>query len=489
MSFKFAVTLNDPTSSASDAAIVADMNAAAQAWSSYIDGKGVIDIALNVSSTTDFADGGPDAGRTVGQNGGVSVLQYGTISELKTGVDLNGASADVTINISQSYVQKGFYITSDPATRASVPVGQWDMVSTLIHELGHGLGIAGERDDNGVLSGAESQWDRLVQIHSDGSAWFTGTYARAIYGGDVPVTTLHNGEDYYHLSNGTDRAASDVMNGKGELDGTIYGVSDLDLAILKDLGVPVSLSTSRDPLIDPFFYLSRNADVSAAHLSAETHYRTWGWHEGRDPNPDFSTAGYLSANPDVNAAGMNPLDHYDQYGWKEGRDPSATFDTTLYLQHNPDVAAAGVDPLASYLQYGQFEGRQAYAAVGSHIMADGFDAEYYLLANPDVGRAGMDPYQHYITYGWKEGRNPNAYFDDAGYLARYADVKAAGVNPLDHYAQYGWKEGRDPSASFDTKAYEAAYADVKAAGVDPLTHYLQYGVYEDRSAFGDGVLG
>lgn len=257
-----------------------------------------------------------------------------------------------------------------------------------------------------------------------------------------------------------------------------------------------TVTETGDPLVDDLFYYIRNKDVFTFPMDAEAHYNQYGWHEGRDPNGFFSTAGYLGANQDVEAAGLNPLQHYDQYGWHEGRDPAANFDTTLYLLNNPDVAASGVNPLTHYLETGREEGRQAFAAIGpgGQINAqEGFDAEFYLLSNPDVGAAvpaGADAFafalQHYNQWGWHEGRDPSAFFDTSGYLAAYADVAAAGINPLEHYHDWGWREGRDPSVDFDTSSYLAAYPDVAAANIDPLIHYLQYGVYEGRSSFADG---
>ena len=70
------------------------------------------------------------------------------------------------------------------------------------------------------------------------------------------------------------------------------------------------------------------------------HFNGVGWHEGRNPNAWFDTAGYLAHYTDVAAAGINPLQHYEKFGWNEGRDPSAGFDTLGYLAANPDVAAA-----------------------------------------------------------------------------------------------------------------------------------------------------
>ncbi|MCJ2112984.1 hypothetical protein MKK64_17525 [Methylobacterium sp. E-025] len=280
-------------------------------------------------------------------------------------------------------------------------------------------------------------------------------------------------------------------------DGTVNDLSNVHQINFTDGSIIKSTVYS---LVNDIFYLANNKDIWNAHVDANVHYNNNGWHEGRDPNPFFSTIGYLAANADVRAAGINPLTHYDGNGWKEGRDPAADFDNELYLARNPDVKAAGTDPLQHYLQYGQAEGRQAYTAIGK--VSDlgthpGFDAEYYLLSNVDVAKAAIAAggdsfafaYQHYETYGWHEGRNPNAVFDVKGYLAAYGDVKAANIDPLTHYDLYGWREGRDPSASFDTKAYESHYTDVAKAGMDPMLHYLQYGGIEGRPSFNDWHFG
>jgi hypothetical protein len=110
-------------------------------------------------------------------------------------------------------------------------------------------------------------------------------------------------------------------------------------------------------LVDDLFYYSHNHDVWNAHVDADAHYNTFGWHEGRDPNAFFSTTGYLTAYADVQAAGVNPLGHFHAFGWLEGRDPSVIFDVADYLAANPDVAAAHVDPLEHFLVFGHQEAR------------------------------------------------------------------------------------------------------------------------------------
>jgi autotransporter-associated beta strand protein len=238
-------------------------------------------------------------------------------------------------------------------------------------------------------------------------------------------------------------------------------------------------------LVDDLFYYSTYHDVWNAHVDADVHYNSNGWHEWRDPSAFFSTSLYRAAYQDVTG---NPLDHWHAAGWSDGRVPSFTFDAREYLADYPDVAAAHVDPLEHFLHYGAQEGREPTAPTGL-IAANGFDYIYYLKNNPDVLAAHIDPLEHFNTHGWHEGRNPNAFFDTNGYLATYGDVAAAGVNPLDHYHHYGWAEGRDPSVDFDTGTYLATYSDVAAAHIDPLRHFLQDGIHEGRSPFGDSLWG
>ena len=118
--------------------------------------------------------------------------------------------------------------------------------------------------------------------------------------------------------------------------------------------------------IDDLFYYARNHDVWTTGWSAEDHYNINGWHEGRNPNPFFSTNYYLSVYGDIAAAGVNPLDHYNASGWQEGRNPSAGFNTNAYRSANPDV---GGNPLSHYLYFGMNEGRSP-VATGLPIILD-----------------------------------------------------------------------------------------------------------------------
>jgi len=109
------------------------------------------------------------------------------------------------------------------------------------------------------------------------------------------------------------------------------------------------------------------------------HYMTYGWREGRDPHPLFSTSFYLQQNADVAAAGENPLVHYCLVGWKEGRDPHPSFDTSWYLDQHPNVVANAINPLAHYIAFG----RQEYRDVD-------FNRTQPLLPKLDVSEGSVD---------------------------------------------------------------------------------------------------
>ncbi|WP_397420243.1 hypothetical protein [Phenylobacterium sp.] len=65
---------------------------------------------------------------------------------------------------------------------------------------------------------------------------------------------------------------------------------------------------------DRAFYLTRYPDVAASGADPLEHFMAHGWHEGRDPNPDFSVLEYLAAFPDIAASGANPFLHHLTHG-------------------------------------------------------------------------------------------------------------------------------------------------------------------------------
>ncbi len=59
---------------------------------------------------------------------------------------------------------------------------------------------------------------------------------------------------------------------------------------------------------------------------------------------------YLLQNQDVKNSGVDPLKHYLNFGWREGRDPSPFFSTDKYLKKHPELRRQGICPLVHYVK-------------------------------------------------------------------------------------------------------------------------------------------
>lgn len=193
---------------------------------------------------------------------------------------------------------------------------------------------------------------------------------------------------------------------------------------------------------------------------------------------EFDAEFYVSRYPDTQEKGLTPLEHYISFGWKEGRDPNPEFSTELYLEHNPDVRDSGIEPFYHFLKFGRKEGRSLSSQGGlaslSHdldhvrsVLKDQFDRAFYLEQNPDVLEKGLDPLEHYVLQGWKEGRDPSPEFSSAFYLDRNLDVELTGVNPYYHYIEFGRQEGRPPKPLGDAESKPAKRQDPE---IEPPSH-------------------
>jgi Ca2+-binding RTX toxin-like protein len=253
MTFKYTVTLSDPTNalSASQAAgVIANMQGALEIYSRNITGQGTLEVLVSVDLT----------GRTVGSGrslaavtkavvDGKTVIYEGAAAELITGVDPNGATYDIEVTLPPSYLTNTLWLDPDPMTRSTpVAAGKFDAVSFFLHEVGHALGFNGRGDSNtGVVAGTTlSVYDTFVKT-VNGVPVFTGPNAVAAYGGSVPLST---GEfnSYVHYG----RVSADGLN-LNLMEGSTYSpagvrwyVDAIDLAFFRDIG----LTTVTTPVAD-----------------------------------------------------------------------------------------------------------------------------------------------------------------------------------------------------------------------------------------------
>jgi hypothetical protein len=240
---RFTVHLSDPSHEAAglERSILADFREAAGDWLSHFADQGSIDFQVVIAPTAvGRSESAPASLVAAGYDQGIPLYQPGTLHELATGIDVNGAAPDAVITIDPSYLRHDLWIDPSPAHATSlVPSDRVDLTSIFRHEIGHDLGIIGATPAGASSPGWETTFDAQTAT-INGGVFFVGAHARAVYGGDVPITTLSNSEALSHLGNTlAEPAGQDLMNGVAFYFGTRYEVTPLDLAILEDIGAPV----------------------------------------------------------------------------------------------------------------------------------------------------------------------------------------------------------------------------------------------------------
>ena len=265
--FQYTIALDDTAGLGTDVEneIVNDLSAAASDWSQYVTGHAPLRILLNITSTassgSELANGGFTASLPNGEViGGQTIYVPSSIYALTTGNYISGTTADIVVNLPLTSGELGssggLYVNPDPfAGGGTVPADEFDLLTVFRHELAHGLGFDGFTDPlTGVLGSDVTLFDHYIQDTVNGggtitAANFVGPNAEAAYGvflgtdvaTPVPLTVLYNGENLFHVSNSSIQPlGKDLMSGVGLNAGVSRDISSVDLAMLQDVGLPVT---------------------------------------------------------------------------------------------------------------------------------------------------------------------------------------------------------------------------------------------------------
>jgi hypothetical protein len=143
------------------------------------------------------------------------------------GIEVPGTDAFIQFNHA---MWSGLFFDPTPFDGLDVPSDQVDLISTITHELLHAIGFNNFTDDGSGQNelGVTLPMDRFMFLSPEGIMYFTGEEAMAVHGGPVPLAygTLA------HLD-----APNDLMHPYAYAGYRDY-VSDLNLAMLRDMGVP-----------------------------------------------------------------------------------------------------------------------------------------------------------------------------------------------------------------------------------------------------------
>jgi Ca2+-binding RTX toxin-like protein len=235
---------------------------AGQVWSRYLDAARNITLTVNFGFIDEDNNTLAQAGSSFVRRGvtadGDPRFVIATAVEVATGFDpLSSPDIELEINLNNL---SDLYFDPDISTADDIPSNLSDGFSVILHELGHGLGFLGfieTPDDLNDPDRTISSFDEFIRF--DGTVpFFTGPNARAVFGGDVPLTEDSNN----HVGNPDD--PDDTLTGEGgdvlqafSIRGVRESISALDIAILQDVGFPIRTASSAS---DELFGFEQNND-------------------------------------------------------------------------------------------------------------------------------------------------------------------------------------------------------------------------------------
>ncbi len=257
------ISFDDPdgTWSAYYADITRVLQAAGAEWGSIFDSDASIEISVRFD---------PDLATSFGRSltsaflehdaDGFDIYEQGAAAEINTGLDPNGATPDVEIAIGVNYLVDSLWFDPDPSARtAAIPAARIDAMSVMLHDLGQALAYNGWSDwSTGQLPGTyASTFDQY--IYEDGqSSYFSGANAHDVYSSDLP---MGNGNVFHWGSPpaGVDMGAQ-LMNSLALNPQQRYDISDLDVAVMKDIGM--SIESAPPVVIEKRFNFETGQSIS-----------------------------------------------------------------------------------------------------------------------------------------------------------------------------------------------------------------------------------
>jgi len=257
----FTITYTDPSGVAKNTPLIGPtIEAALKYLDQYVVFKGKVDIEVVIGPT----DSGHFAGSSdliiVGDKDGKALVNSTIVGEAATGKDPFPFASDIQIYIdpdSEDFKNTWWDPNIATSLKGVVPLDKSDAFSTMLHELLHGMGMTGYRDENtGALSGQYmTVWDSLIEV-KDGKAFFIGDSTTALLQGFDAEIHVGGSQGLSHLGGADDTAESDswwmassVMHWQTYY-GERYQIGRLELAMLEDLGWQVKPTTIVNVLND-----------------------------------------------------------------------------------------------------------------------------------------------------------------------------------------------------------------------------------------------
>ena len=242
-----------------------NIRAAAALWGGQFDSDATIEMHVDPTSFAARAGGTFSLGRHLYVDAaGKNVWEAGPLTRILTGANPSAHSVgfDMRIGFDAQYLENNYWLDPQPELRsAPVPAGKGDFLSVVLHEMGHGFGMAGFRDFNtGEITGSTTtQFDDASYFGGNGMPfapggepnplYFGGDHVAGTYGSDLPLTHKPAGgflfsQNFYHLSaclpGVADGLQGTLMNGCALPSGNRLYITQADLAVYADIGYPLA---------------------------------------------------------------------------------------------------------------------------------------------------------------------------------------------------------------------------------------------------------
>jgi hypothetical protein len=216
--------------------VLDNVRAAFGVWSQILAGDASVHVRVEIAnlgssgSSRILASASIDDYAYTGRYGGYLTYESPIATELKSGNLQTSYGHAVTIRIDSSSLSNGTYFIDPRPLTSTAPTGitgsQYDLLSVLVHEVAHTLGMTGWRSAGGTLSGSsQSVFDSLV-TKVNNQLFFEGENVKVAVG-SYPLLDTNS---VYHFQ------STDLLDPYAE-PGTRVQPSRLDAALLADLGM------------------------------------------------------------------------------------------------------------------------------------------------------------------------------------------------------------------------------------------------------------
>lgn len=212
--------------------IEVNLQRAGAIWDSVLARALPFNVTIEVTSEAGYADATsePTWGSYRGSSNELSASYALRTGQLDTSLD------HIQIRINESEMRNSAFFDPTPWTDGDTPSDKVDFTYVMLHEVGHALGFNGYTDWQSYTVGEyTTPFDMLISV-SGGVPYFVGENAIAYLGRPVPLTV----GNVFHIGNEAPLPGSelpeDILNPYVPW-GAEGLPSDLDLAILADLGI------------------------------------------------------------------------------------------------------------------------------------------------------------------------------------------------------------------------------------------------------------